>query len=111
MAAGLLAGALLGALDLFTMVRMSNRAAELSPARASTLVRWVAAGRVVFVFMMLALGAMALDQPAFLCLAASYVGVRVSGLLVVAGKHPCTRAERRRDVPPSDSPAGDAGTI
>ncbi|MGE5588859.1 MAG: hypothetical protein ACM3ZO_11695 [Clostridia bacterium] len=105
MAAGLLAGALLGALDLFTMVRMASKAAALSPARASTLVRWTALGRMVLIFLVLALGAMVLNQPAFLCLAASYIGVRLCGLLVVTGRHPGARARRGRSLP-SDSRAG-----
>ncbi|MDI6637577.1 MAG: hypothetical protein PWR07_966 [Bacillota bacterium] len=96
MAAGSLAGALLGALDLLTMVRMARKAAVLSPARASAVVRWVALGRVALIFLAMALGAMVLNQPAFLCMAVTYIAVRLGGLFVVAGRHSEARAEQGR---------------
>lgn len=96
MAAGLLSGALLGALDLLTMVRMARKAAALSPARASALVRWVTLGRIALIFLVMALAATHLSQQAFLCMAATFIAVRLSGLLVVAGRNSEARAERGR---------------
>ncbi|MGE5594356.1 MAG: hypothetical protein ACM3X3_11855 [Betaproteobacteria bacterium] len=87
MAAGSLAGALLGALDLLTMVEMAKKAATLSATRASALVRWVALGRMALVFGALALGAMVLSQASFLCMAAAYIVVRLGGLFVVAARN------------------------
>ncbi|HHY32113.1 MAG TPA: hypothetical protein GX515_03660 [Firmicutes bacterium] len=93
MAAGSLAGALLGALDLLTMVQMAKKAAALNPNRASALVRRVALGRMALVFGALALGAMVLGQTSFLCMAAAYIVVRLGGLFVIAAR---SRAAWRR---------------
>lgn len=96
MLAGALAGALLGALDLFTMVCTAAKAAQLSVARASALVRWTALGRIILIFLAMALGAAVFGQPTFLCMAATYVAVRLAGLFVVAARKPEVRAEQGR---------------
>ncbi len=86
MVAGLLAGALLGALDLLAMLQMARKAATLGASRATAVMRWGALGRMACVFLALVLGAMALGRPSFLCMAATYVVARIAGLFVVAAR-------------------------
>lgn len=96
MTAGFLAGALLGALDLFTMTLMARKAAGLGVARASRLVRWGTLLRFAGTFGGLLLGAATLRQPAFLCMAGAYVVVRLGGLFVIASR---TRASANGGKP------------
>lgn len=86
MAAGFLAGALLGALDLFTMTFMARKAVDLELAGASRLVRWGTLLRFTGTLAGLLLGAVTLRQSAFLCMAGAYVAVRLGGLFVISSR-------------------------
>ncbi|MEW6230017.1 MAG: hypothetical protein AB1700_18350 [Bacillota bacterium] len=86
MTAGFLAGALLGALDLFTMTFMARKAAGLGVARVSRLVRWGTLLRFACIFTGLLLGAATLRQPVFLRMAGAYVVVRLGGLFVIVSR-------------------------